>query len=232
MSSLKNLKRKYGETKFSKKSKAASSWSQGKFLSRQNKVIKMGSGPEQKVLDTPAATYLADTVGSVTLLNSVAQGTDFNQCLGRKYNITQVQVAGYVTAEDTTTFPNKVKVLVIYDEQPNAGTPVITDFFTASSSVAFMNLNNRDRFKVIAEWEEYIGGINNTATQSYAMGACGANVKIFRKCNLPVIRNGASTGGAAANLATGALWLVTIGAVASSNSSNCNLAARIRFSDA
>lgn len=230
MSSMKNLKRKYGTSKFvSKKSK--SSPSSLPFVQRQNRVIRLGRGPEQKVIDTPAAGYVCDTTGTVTFINGAAQGVDFNQCLDRKYLNTTVQLEGSIQPLDTTTGPTKCRVMIVYDEQPNGAVPAITDILTASTSNAFMNLNNRDRFKIVMDINETIGGVSNTATQAYAQSPTVFNVSKYRKLSLPSIRNGAAATAAITNYSTGSLLLVTIGDQAPGAGGSYVGAVRVRFQD-
>lgn len=194
-----------------------------------------GRGPERKVVDTAAAVYACDTTGSVTFLNGAAQGTDFNNCLGRKYNNVTVQLEGKIAPQDTTSGPSKCRVMLIYDEQPNGAVPAITDILTAATSQSFMNLNNRDRFRVISDHQCVIGYLQDTATQALATSPAVDNVSIFRKLDpgkFPTVRNGAATTAAITNYVTGTLLLVTIGDQPAASGANFSGAARVRFIDA
>ena len=112
---------------------------------------------EKKVVDTASASYACDTTGSVTLLNSMAQGSDFTNRIGRKYTNVAVQLEGFLGPQDNSIGTTKCRVMLIYDSQPNGALPAIADVLTASTSNAFMNLNNRDRFKVLCD-ENYTLG--------------------------------------------------------------------------
>lgn len=198
----------------------------------QRPAMVSGRGPEKKVIDTASATYACDTTGSVTFISGAAQGTDFNQCLGRKYNLVTVQLEGSLQVQDATVGGSHCRVMVIYDEQPNGAVPAITDILTASSSNSFMNLNNRDRFKVLFEQDVALGGVSNVATQAFAGSPTTDVVKCFRKLsNLPVVRNGAATTAAITNYQTGTLLLVTIGDQAAGEGYNFIGACRVRFID-
>lgn len=230
MSTLAGMKRKYGKTVMVKKSRKATSSNQGKFL--RNRAMVSGRGPERKVVDTASATYACDTTGSVTFISGCAQGTDFNQCLGRKYNLDTVQLEGIIRPQDANVGATHVRVMLVYDEQPNGAVPAITDILTASTSNAFMNLNNRDRFKVLSDTNVALGAIDNTATQAFAGSPTAEVVNIFRKLNgLPVVRNGAATTAAITNYVTGTLLLVTIGDQAAGVAYDFIGAARCRFYD-
>lgn len=185
---------------------------------------------EKKVVDTATAVYACSTTGTVTALNLAAQGTDYTQRVGRKTTNVAVQLEGYIQPEDTTTNNCKSRVLLIYDGQPNGALATIADIFTAATANAFMNLNNRDRFRVLADVNCALGGISSTATQSYAQSPSVHNVSIYRKINLDTIWN--NTTGVIASVGTGALLLVTIGDQAAGVATNFVGAARVRFVDA
>ena len=53
-----------------------------------------------------------------------------------------------------------------------------------------MNLNNRDRFRVLREEIMTLGAFSNVATQSYAAGNQIVPINIYAKCNIPVCFEG------------------------------------------
>lgn len=185
---------------------------------------------ELKLIDTAAAGYVCDTTGTVTLMNGVAQGTDFTNRIGRKYTNTSIQLEGSIQPLDTTTGPTKCRVMVIYDKQPNGSLPAITDVLTASTSNAFMNLNNRDRFIVIHQENVTIGGVSNVATQSFAQAPSVYNVSVFKKIKMETINDG--TGAGIGDIQSGSIFLLTIGDQAAGAGGSFVGALRVRFSDA
>lgn len=187
---------------------------------------------EKKVVDTAQATYVCDTTGSVTLMNGMAQGTDFTQRVGRKYTNVAVQLEGQIIPADNVTqlIGNKIRVMVIYDKQPNGALPVITDVLTASTANAFMNLNNRDRFRVLIDHNTTLGGLQETATQAVAASPNVENVSVFKKVNLETICDG--TGATVADIQSGSIFLLTIGSQAAGLGHIFVAALRIRFVDA
>lgn len=185
---------------------------------------------ERKVVDTATATYACDTTGTVTLLNGVAQGSDFSNRIGRKFTNVAIQLEGLIGPQDTTSGPSKCRVMLIYDAQPNGALPAITDVLTASTSSAFMNLNNRDRFKVICDHQCVIGYIQDTATQAVSTGEGVDNVSVYKKINLETINDG--TTAAIGDIQTGSLFLLTVGNQPAASGANFNGAARVRFVDA
>jgi len=185
---------------------------------------------EKKVVDTAAATYVCSTTGSVTAINLAAEGTDFTNRLGRKTTNVAVQLEGLLEPIDTITAACKARIMLIYDAQPNGALPAITDILTAATSQSFMNLNNRDRFKILCDINRTIGGTDNTATQSYAQSPSVYNISVYRKINLDTIWSG--TTAAIGSVGTGALLLVTIGDQGGTAGANFNGAVRVRFVDA
>ena len=53
-----------------------------------------------------------------------------------------------------------------------------------------MNLNNRDRFRVLRGEIMTAGSFSNVATQSYAAGNQIVPINIYAKCNIPVCFEG------------------------------------------
>lgn len=189
------------------------------------------SRPEIKFNDVAAASYACDTTGTVTLLNGVSTGTDYNNRVGRVADYTAVQIRGSLSPQDLSTSTTVARVMVVWDADPNGGTPSITDFLTASTSLAFNNLNNRERFKVLIDEQHAVGAVTNTATQ--ALSLAPSVVSINRYVRIPKVRTVYSgTGATAANIQNGAIWLVTIGDQAAGSGAIFSGAARVRFTDA
>lgn len=187
------------------------------------------SKPEHKLIDTAVAGYVCDTTGTVTLMNGVAQGTDYTNRVGRKFVNLTVQLEGSIQPLDVTTGPTKCRVMVIYDKQPNGALPAITDVLSASTSNAFMNLNNRDRFIVIANINETIGGVSNVATQSYAQSPNVVNVSLYKAIKMETINDG--TGATVGDIQSGSIFLLTVGDQAPGAGGAFVGALRVRFDD-
>ena len=201
------------------------------FYGAQSRLKRMMQGVmERKVVDTATATYACDTTGSVTLINGMAQGSDFTNRIGRKYTNVAVQLEGLINPQDLNAGPSKCRVMLIYDAQPNGVLPAITDVLTAATSTAFMNLNNRDRFKVLCDHQAVIGYVQDTATQAVSTGLGVDNVSLYKKINLETICDG--TTAAIADVQTGSIFLLTIGNQPAANGANFVGACRIRFIDA
>ncbi len=199
------------------------------FYGAQSRLQRQMQGiMEHKVVDTAAASYGANTTGSVTLLNGVAQGSDFTNRIGRKVTMTSVQLRGFLTPEDDQTEATLARVMLVYDSQPNGALPAVTDVLTAADSRSFNNLNNRDRFRVLVDETHALGQRDTTNSLEGAPTAIVLNR--YRKCNLPVVFDG--TTAAIGDIQTGSLFLLTIGNQASGSAIAASLAVRVRFVDA
>lgn len=185
---------------------------------------------EQKYVDVAAAAYVADTTGTITLLNGVAQGDDNTQRQGRMFNMTALSVKGYLSPVDGSTTPSYCRLIVVYDSATNGAAPTMTDILQASTSLSHNNLNNRMRFKVLIDEQYAIGATVETATQSYAQSPSVHTIN--RYVPLPkveVVNNG--TGATVASIQKGALWMVTIGSSAPNAGGVFAVTTRVRYLD-
>lgn len=190
-------------------------------------------GPiEQNYIDIAQASYVADTTGSVTLLNGVAQGDDNTNRHGRQATFKSISIKGLLQPVDTSTATqgSYCRLLIVWDAAPNGVAPVITDLLVASTACSHNNLNNRARFKILADEQYAIGGIDQTATQAVATSPCV--VAINRYVKLPnVVTTYSGTGATIASIQQGAIWMFTIGSIAASFGGQFNVAVRVRFTD-
>lgn len=184
---------------------------------------------ELKTVDVDQATYQADTTGTVTLLNGIATGTDFTNRIGRKVNIKSLYIKGWLANTGTTTVNTMCRLVVVYDSQSNGAAPAITDVFKAANGTSHLNLDNRDRFKVLYDKHYALAAVNNTATQAYAGSPTVYPVKLFRKLNLEEQFNGiAATVG---SISTGAIYMLTFSSANPAGGGVFILSTRIRFQD-
>lgn len=189
---------------------------------------RMGSN-ERKTIDVDRAAYVADTTGTVTLISGVANGADFTERIGRKILMKSIYVKGFIFNIDNTTSPSLCRLILVYDNQTNGAAPAITDILKQSFSESQLNLNNRDRFKIISDKTWVLGGVSDVIQQSIAGSPTVGKVKIYKKCNYEEVFNGITN--AVGSIATGAVWMVTIGNVGANAGGNFTLTTRIRFID-
>lgn len=185
---------------------------------------------ERKVIDVDPGNLNVTSTGTVTLINGVATGTDFTDRVGRKIVMKSVYVRGIIFPDDFSTLNSLARIMIVYDMQANGVAPAITDILKSASSVSQLNLNNRDRFKIIMDKQWVLGAIDNTATQSVAGSPTVHALKKFTRLNHETLFNG--TTAAIGSIATGALFLVTIGTQAAGAAATTTISTRVRFEDA
>lgn len=184
---------------------------------------------DMKTNDVTTAVYAGDTTGSVTLLNGIQTGDDYNTRDGRQVRIHSVQVVGRVFSADNTVSNCLARLLLVWDHQANGAAPVIANILTSSTSVACRTDANRNRFTILADYKWVTGLVQETATQALALSPNVHVVDIYRKVNR--ITQYLSTNAAIADISSGSLWMITIGDQAAGAGSTFSLAAQVRFTD-
>lgn len=189
----------------------------------------MGGGApgvdELKFVDIADANYGADIVGAVTLLNGVAQGTDYNQRIGRQFLVTSCTIHGYIEAG---TGNAAGRVLLVWDYAPNGVIATVTQILTASSSQSFLNLDNRGRFKILRDI--------HLPVSNAASGTAGAPtvlpIETYWRPKQPLVTNCSGTAATIGSIQSGALLMVTIGDEAvGPTAPNMNICTRVRYRD-
>jgi len=187
-----------------------------------------GSGArELKFIDTEFLSVNIPTTGAVNLINGVAQGTDFNQRIGRK-TVMKSMLA------NITLFPNAtalngdfVRLLVVYDTQTNsAAVPNVNDILTGNDVNAPMNLNNRDRFHVVMDKKYTFYPATYTAGNVTGGAPVTRWCSKYKKMTKDTIYSG--TGATTGSIQTGAILFL---ALSSGATINMNFYFRVRFYD-
>lgn len=192
-----------------------------------------GGRNELKFVDVFDANKAVLTGGEIFLLNGIATGTDISNRVGRKVCMKSLIFNANVFNVATTANALQgimIRHMIIYDSQPNssATVPAVTDILSAATTLSPLNLNNRDRFKVIYDKRSQIGSfvINGTPTL-----AAGSPYNVFwnkyRKLNHDVIFSGVNA--TIGNIGTGAMYLLVIGDFAAVAQHDYHI--RIRFTD-
>lgn len=201
----------------------------------------MAAMNERKVADIDTATYQVNTTGTFTLLAVPVLGSDFTQRIGRKITLRTVYIKGRVVTEASTAGPALIaasqhcRMIVFVDMQPNGAAPAVTDLLVSATPASQLNLNNRDRFKIIRDKEfvldPYI--VSFTATTAYASAPNQVKFcKVFKKINVETIFN-ATNGGTIADITSGALYMFWIGSNAAGTNTDSNFigSTRVRYND-
>lgn len=184
-------------------------------------------------VDVAAAAYAYNTTGSITLLNTVAQGASVNQRIGKKYALKSLQCRGFDIG-DSTAIDNYCSFLIVYDKRPTGALPAITDILVTASSLSQNNDANSGRFRIMKR-EDFVLVGNPSLTGVVANALTEKTMREeswFLKLNgLPVVCKAAGTG-AIGDIEEGALYLITVGATpAGTADANMTVGFRLRFVD-
>jgi hypothetical protein len=184
---------------------------------------------EMHFVDISGASYVADTTGTVTLLNSIAQGSDNTNRLGRECVIRDVAIRGFEVPTSSSIQPQATRLVLVWDNAPNGAAPAITDVLTAANPWSFPNVNNIARFTILHD-ELFVLG----TTQ--ATGAAGAvadhtvnRVDLSVRVNSATQFLGTTTG--IASIQNGALFMLTMGSAAPGSGGTFSLGTRCTFVD-
>lgn len=167
----------------------------------------LSSGPEQKFVQTDFNTILTSG-GAVYLLNGVATGTDNTGRIGRKTNLVNVRVRGYI--QNSNVSIGSGSLLLVYDREPNGSLPTvgtIVNQAVATGNAWLPNPDQRDRFTILRTWD-FVSNSTSTCGDKEAGGFVVFD--LFAKLqNLETQYTG--TTNAIASLANGAVYLVHVG---------------------
>lgn len=214
-------------------------------------------GEEIKSVDVlPAVMSQAiSTTAVFTLLNPVQEGSSFYNRVGRRITMKSLLLQGYIVTTESNAAPtveDYMRLMVIYDRQPNGTFPVLADVLTSynnagatsSTSLDQINMNNRDRFHVLVDQRTYLhpvgadGVLSTVSGTTYEKNGSGQqqtyNIKKFIKLrNLETHYKASSNPAVIGDQATGALFLMIVGyAVAVGNAAfNFVGQSRLRYID-
>jgi len=179
-------------------------------------------------VDLAIADYEADlSTNTVTLIATIAPGASVNQRIGKKIQYKGLQIRGHVRAKGTTTHTDAT-LLIVYDRDPGAAPPAVSDILTAHSSNAFLNDANSDRFRVVRRMDFALSG-NVTTPQT------GNEIhQVEEYVDLKGLRAQykAVGTGAIGDIAEGALWSVVVGNTANGTANSIvAVGFRTRFID-
>lgn len=193
-------------------------------------VAKAGEKKDVTVTNvTFTSTTFAAPAGALTLLNGMVYGGTSNQHIGRSVTLKSINLnacLGFLGGAPGGSV--HWRILIIYDRQPNATAPAVTDILLADNPASPLNLSNSKRFKVLHDWRP------EHAEPAAGAGLGGPSVQhqFYRKLQLPQEFNTASSG-TIADITTGSIYALTYmtatGATAPTASSYCY--SRVRFTD-
>lgn len=213
-------------------------------LTRQNATVTIYRNPspispEKKAYDINGTTYQINTTGSVTALCTPQLGTDLANRVGRRIKLTSVYIRGDVGLEAAYTsaavqvHAQQARFILFMDYQPNGIIASATDLLTQATSWGQLNLNNRERFKVLKDKTFVFDNYEKSAATDANWGRTIYNFKCFKKLDEDCVFNSNNLG-TIGDIQTGALYMLWIGSLASgaNTDGNARLTTRVRFIDA
>jgi len=214
-------------------------------------------GVEIKAVDMPAINAGGDTISKIPsttstfdLLNGVQEGASFYNRIGRRTHMKSIHLTGqfYPNTNAGVAAPDLVRLMLVYDRQPNGNFPAISDLLldygndgtSFTTNFSKMNLNNVERFAILRDERIALGP--TTAADSTASlfagqmvpGKAGQNLINWYVPLKDLETHYKSTTNPAAigDIATGGLYLVTFGSTAVANAAySFQYNARLRFID-
>jgi len=165
-------------------------------------------------------------ISPISCISICQPGANSNNRLGRKILIKSVFVRGRVWATSGMTGAAFFRLMIIQDREPNGALPTIANIMATDEIVGLMNLNNGQRYKVLAE-------INLDGEGLSLANRIGVCFERYVKTNIVAhYKDGAGAGDATDILANG-LYAVTYIGGGSMGAASCNMISnfRVRFLD-
>jgi len=180
-------------------------------------------GKEYKFVDTYLGTTGATntlplgSAATFTLLNGLKLGTSAFQRIGNKITMKSLYwslgfglaAADSDPATDTNVLNVPVRMMIVYDKQPNGALPVLGDLLSAFAGVdnttaraidmnSPNNLNNKDRFIVLAD-KRFILSSNGNSSR---------HIKKYKKLSTSVAYKSGATVGDITDITSGSLYFI------------------------
>jgi len=196
---------------------------------------------ELKAFDvTETTTTFTQPAGPPTavVLNAIPQGADFNNRIGRKVYNKSLQLRGWVQNANTQGSEDFCRLVVLYDAQPNAALPTFATTFkdanaaAASTVLSGLNIDERERFKILLSEEFLIPPVTNAAGVETDVGITDGSqhLKFNRFIDLKGIETcyNVTNGGTIADITSGSIIIFFFG---QTGEDQANWSTRIRYYD-
>jgi len=193
---------------------------------------------ELKAFDLAQIATSMSTAGVFTLLNVPENGPELYQRVGRRIYMKSVHIRGTVLAAATTT-QDYGRIIVFYDSQPNGAAPTLAALLADSNAghatavTSEINLDNRERFKILRDMPFLLPSCTNTAGVITNLGMQDTVKQsmqfdeFIKLKGLETVYNG-TNGGTIADITSGSLFVVTFSGIGNYNTS---WSSRLRYYD-
>lgn len=194
--------------------------------------------------DAGSAPYTTaiNSTAAVILLNGMVPGSNLQNRLGRKIAMKSVRLLGNIIWNGNGAVNyDFFRLMIVYDRQPNGALPALSDILqtvdpagnTSSTVWDHVNLSNRDRFQILRNRMYSVNSHGGSST--FVAGAItDGRWQVDEFVRLKDLETHFNTGvaGTVADMTTGALLLVLVGATAAANNqADLNWTSRVRFTD-
>jgi len=139
-------------------------------------------GSEIKAIDIPLKSYLLQNpnAGSnIILLNGVQTGAAYYNRIGARIEMKNLHMRGFFTPVGPNSPPTMARIIIVYDRQPGTANgsnllptlPQISEVLQsrdqtgapATTGASEINLDNRDRYIILRDYEVYLPAVYLTA---------------------------------------------------------------------
>lgn len=203
---------------------------------------ELAKAPKQelKAFDVAHTSSAFAAGGTFTVLNTPVNGAELYQRVGRKIYMKSLQIRGIIQ-NTATDIQDMLRIAVVYDSQPNAALPVnLNAVFqdsnagAATSVFSEINLINRQRFKILKDYQIMIPSVFNAAGVLTNVGFYDQKTESFslnwfiKLRGLEAVFN-ATNGGTIADITSGSIFLVTF--CSSATDWSFEFTSRLRYYD-
>lgn len=182
---------------------------------RNLSVGQLASIYEKKFWDAGTVDSYDCTTASVYNYQSICkvpQGTAANNRVGRKILIDQINlrcIINWPNQTDLNKMTGTVRLMLVYDRQPNGAVPTLGTHLTGIGVTDFNNLVYSDRFTVLVDDRITFNQSNAVLTGPVYSSASQEQYKeYYIKCKIPI--HFSSTTGALTELISGNVFLWTV----------------------
>lgn len=200
-------------------------------ISRRSTRFNILKNIESHFVDSGQVTSVCDTTGAIQLINTIAQGTTVNQCVGKKCLLQSVRIQAFFQPNSAAIYNNVAAYLVLDRQSNGAAIPAITDILVSANTNDFPNDAKRSRYKILRRWDSLISGAT-TATNTPCNEMTAANVNDYIPLKFIMEFNTSATTGAQATIEKGAIYVITVGsASAGTTAATFQFYTRTRFTE-
>ncbi len=165
-----------------------------------------------------ATTGVISSTPTITLLNGLAVGDDFDERDGRQVRFKSIQISIGSTMH-ATPLDTEIRIWIVIDKQPNETTMVFADYMDNPNSTSFRNLDQRKRFVTLYDEVQLLSvGRGTTMLNNW-----------YSKLDMITVYD-ASVVGDITDITTNALYLILFSNQAS-NTPSVARTIRVRFID-